>query len=91
MRTHFRFRFLIPLALPLLLFAMGVRAHSQHEVFALRDGFAHDAELPQTAGRFGIGFLAATAVLHAGGVLLCARLLRHGRGGLLRPAWSSPV
>ncbi|GJE62221.1 HupE/UreJ family protein [Methylobacterium trifolii] len=49
--------------------------------FALFHGYAHGAEMPETASglRYGLGFLAGTAVLHAAGIGLGLLGLRAGR------------
>lgn len=51
--------------------------------FALFHGHAHGAELPQAAGPFGyaLGFITATAALHAFGLL--AGVVLHARGAWL--------
>ena len=50
--------------------------------FALFHGYAHGAEMPETASGlgFGIGFLAATALLHAAGIGLGIAGARLGSG-----------
>jgi urease accessory protein len=53
-------------------------------LFALAHGYAHGAELPATVGAasYVAGFIAATALLHAAGVLGGIGLARAGRGGI---------
>ena len=49
-------------------------------VFAVFHGYAHGAEMPETASglTFGLGFLAATALLHAAGIGLGIAASRLG-------------
>ncbi|MEG9526208.1 MAG: HupE/UreJ family protein [Hyphomicrobiales bacterium] len=51
-------------------------------VFAVFHGYAHGAETPETASglSFGLGFLAATALLHAAGIGLGIGAARLGAG-----------
>jgi urease accessory protein len=50
--------------------------------FAVFHGFAHGAEMPQGASglSYGIGFMLATALLHAGGIALCFATAKLTRG-----------
>lgn len=50
--------------------------------FAVFHGYAHGTEMPETASglRFGLGFLAATALLHAAGIGLGIMGARLGTG-----------
>lgn len=50
--------------------------------FAVFHGYAHGAEMPETASglRFGLGFLAATALLHAAGIGIGVAAARLGTG-----------
>lgn len=50
--------------------------------FAVFHGYAHGAEMPETASglRFGLGFLGATALLHAAGIGLGVTGARLGPG-----------
>jgi urease accessory protein len=57
-------------------------------LFAIVHGHAHGTEMPLTASPvlYGLGFMTATALLHAGGIALGV-LARSGRGqGILRAA-----
>ena len=53
-------------------------------LFALVHGYAHGAEIPGTVGAAGYvaGFIAATALLHAAGVLGGLALARASRSGM---------
>lgn len=48
-------------------------------IFAIFHGFAHGAELPESASGFAYaaGFIIATAALHGAGLFLAARLAQH--------------
>jgi urease accessory protein len=50
--------------------------------FAIFHGFAHGAEMPQNASglSYGVGFVLATALLHAAGIALCFAGARLTRG-----------
>ncbi len=61
----------------------GLLAAALTAVFAVFHGAAHGTEMPATASglSYGIGFIAATALLHAGGMLAGFALGAVGRGG----------
>ena len=55
-------------------------------LFAVFHGYAHGAEMPENAAGvgYGLGFMLATAVLHAAGIAI-GITITHLRGELMRP------
>jgi urease accessory protein len=61
--------------------------------FGVLHGYAHGAEVPADGGfvAYGIGVVASTAMLHAGGIFCGTLLLRHGATLAVRLAGAAAV